>query len=155
MVLASEIAFLSIIQAKLLLLPISDGHVGFHQDTADIRCRSTHTCVDDPLMHSISVWDRTSIKYTTLVITASGLSAAMLDLMVVGNPSSFALHVPVSVSAVPDSTIIAFEIYILSQTKPDIWELPLYCRHLEFPVERFVRQSALAPLKSLTPKTWG
>ena len=90
-------------------------------------------------MHSISVWDRISIKYTTVVITTSGLSAAMLDLMVVGNPSSFALHVPAS--AVPDSTIIAFEIYILSQIQPDIWELPFYCRHLEFPVERFVRQS--------------
>jgi hypothetical protein len=88
-------------------------------------------------MHSISVWDRTSIKYTTLVITTSGLSAAMLNLMVVGNPSSFALHVPAS--AVPDSTIIAIEIYILSQIQPDIRERSFYCRHLEFPVERFVR----------------
>jgi hypothetical protein len=90
-------------------------------------------------MHNISVWDRTSIKYTTVVITTSGLSAAMLDLMVVGNPSSFALHV--STSAVPDSTIVAFEICILSQIHPDISELPFYCRRLEFPVERFVRQS--------------
>jgi hypothetical protein len=138
-VLAFEMVFLPTIQAKLLLLPVSGGHVGFHQDAADIRCRSTHTCFDDPLMHNISVWDRTSIKYTTVVFTTSGLSAAMLDLIVVGNPSSFALHVPAS--AVPDSTIIAFEIYILSQIEPDIWELPFYCRHLEFPVKRFVRQS--------------
>jgi hypothetical protein len=90
-------------------------------------------------MHSISVWDRTSIKYTTVLITTSGLSTAMLDLMVIGNPSSFALYVVAS--AVPDSTITAFEIYILSQIQPDIWELPFYCRHLEFPVERFIRQS--------------
>jgi hypothetical protein len=79
-------------------------------------------------MHSISVWDRVSIKYTPVVITTSGLSAAMLDLMVVGNPSSFALYVPAS--AVPESTTIAFEIYILSQIQPDIWELPFYSRHL-------------------------
>jgi hypothetical protein len=32
---------------------------------------------------------------------------------------------------VPDSTIIAFEIYILSQIQPEIWELQFYCRHLE------------------------
>jgi hypothetical protein len=99
-----EILFLSIIQLKLLLLPVSGSHLSFHQDAADIRCRSTPTCFDDPLMHNISVRDRTSIKYTTVVIITSGLSAAMLDLMVVGNPSSFALHVPAS--AVPDSTII-------------------------------------------------
>jgi dihydroxyacid dehydratase/phosphogluconate dehydratase len=83
-------------------------------------------------MHIISVWDRTSIKYTTVVITTSGLSAAMLDLMVVGNSTSFALHV--LALAVPESTIIAFEIYILSQIQPEIWELPFYCRHLGFPV---------------------
>jgi hypothetical protein len=59
--------------------------------------------------------------------------------MVVGNPSSFALYAPAS--AVPESTIIAFEIYILSQIKPDLWELPFYSRHLELPVEWFVRQS--------------
>jgi hypothetical protein len=47
-VLAFEIAFLPIIQTKLLLLPVSGGHVGFYQDAADIRCRSTHTCVDNP-----------------------------------------------------------------------------------------------------------
>jgi hypothetical protein len=47
-VLAFEIAFLPIIQAKLLLLPVSGGHLGFHQDAAGIRCRSTFTCVDDP-----------------------------------------------------------------------------------------------------------
>jgi hypothetical protein len=87
-------------------------------------------------MHSISVLDRTSIKHTTVVITTSGVSTAMLDLMVIGNPSSFALYV--LASAVPDSAITAFEIYILSQIQPDIWELPFYCRHLEFPVERFV-----------------
>jgi hypothetical protein len=28
---------------------------------------------------------------------------------------------------VPDSTIIASEIYILSQIQPEIWELPFYC----------------------------
>ena len=89
-------------------------------------------------MHSISVWDRTSIKYITVVITTSGLSAAMLELVVVSKPSSFALHVPAS--AVPESTIIAFEIYILSQIQPEIWELPFYCRHLGFPVKRYVRQ---------------
>jgi hypothetical protein len=138
-VLAFEIVFLPIKQAKLLLLPVSGGHLGFHLDAADIRCRSTHICFDDPLMHNISVWDRTSIKYTTVVIITSGISAAMLDLMVVGNPSSFARHVPAS--AVPVGTIIAFEIYILSQIQPDMWELPFYCRHLEFPVEWFVRQS--------------
>jgi hypothetical protein len=66
----------------------------------------------------ISVWDRTSIKYTTVVITTSGLSAAMLDLMVIGNPSSFALHVPAL--AVPDSMITAFDINILSQIQPEI-----------------------------------
>jgi hypothetical protein len=69
-------------------------------------------------MHSISVWDRISIKYTPLVLTTSGLWAAMLDLMVVSNPSSFALYVPAS--AVPESTITAFEIYILSQIQPDL-----------------------------------
>jgi hypothetical protein len=73
-------------------------------------------------MHNISVWDRISMKYTTVIITTSGLSAAMLDLMVVGNPSSFAPYVPAS--AVPESTIIAFEIYILSEIQPEIWELP-------------------------------
>jgi hypothetical protein len=88
-------------------------------------------------MHSIGVLDRISIKYTTVVITTSGLSAAMLDLMV-GNPSSFALYVPAP--AVPESTLITFEIYILSQIQPEIWELPFYCRHLGFPVERYVRQ---------------
>jgi hypothetical protein len=90
-------------------------------------------------MRSISVWDRISIKYTPVVITTSGLSAAMLDLMVVGNPSSFALYV--AASAVPETTITALEIYILSQLQSDIWELPFYCRHLEFRVEQFVRQS--------------
>jgi hypothetical protein len=35
---------------------------------------------------------------------------------------------------VPESTIIAFEIYILSQIQPEIWELPFYCRHLGFPL---------------------
>jgi hypothetical protein len=105
-VLAFEIAFLPIIEAKLLLLPVSGGHLGFHLDAAGIRCWSTHTCFDDPLMHNICVWDRASIMYTTVVITTSGLSAAMLDLMVVGNLSSFALHIPAS--AVPECTIIAF-----------------------------------------------
>jgi hypothetical protein len=90
-------------------------------------------------MHSIIVWDRASIKYTTVVITTSGLLTAMLDLMVIGNPSSSALYV--LALAVPDSTITAFEIYILSQIQPDIRRLPFYCRHLEFPVERFVPQS--------------
>jgi hypothetical protein len=47
-VLAIEIAFLPVIQAKLLLLPVSGGHLGFHQDAAGIWCRSTFTCVDDP-----------------------------------------------------------------------------------------------------------
>jgi hypothetical protein len=138
LILAFEIAFLPIIQAKLLLLPVLGGHLGFHQDAACIRCRSTITRVDDPWIHGISLWDRTSIKYTTVVITTSGLSAAMLELMVVGNPSSFALHVPAS--AVPDGTIIAFEIYILSQMQPEIRELPFYWRHLGFPVQRYVRQ---------------
>jgi hypothetical protein len=137
-VLAFEIAFLPIIQAKLLLLPVSGGHLKFHQDAACIRCWSTFTYVGDPCIHDISLWDRTSFKYTTVVITTSGLSAAMLDLMVVGNPSSFAPHV--LALTVPDSTIIAFEIYILSQIQPEIWELPLYCRHLGFPVERYVGQ---------------
>ena len=86
MVLAFEIAFLHVIQTKLLQLPVSGGHLGFHQDAADIWCRSTHTCFDDPLMHNISDWDRILIKCTTVVITTSGLSATMLDLIVVGNP---------------------------------------------------------------------
>jgi hypothetical protein len=47
-VLAFEIAFLPITQAKLLLLPVSGGHLGFHQDAAGIWCRSTFTSVDDP-----------------------------------------------------------------------------------------------------------
>jgi hypothetical protein len=47
-VLAFEIAFLPIIQAKLLLLPVSGGHLGFHQDAAGTRCRSTFCCVGDP-----------------------------------------------------------------------------------------------------------
>jgi hypothetical protein len=47
-VLAFEIAFLPKIEAKLLLLSVSGGHLGFHQDAAGIRCRSTFTCVDDP-----------------------------------------------------------------------------------------------------------
>jgi hypothetical protein len=67
-------------------------------------------------MHSISVWDCTSIKYTTVVITTSGLSAAMLDLMVVGNPSSFALHVPAS--AMTDSTIIALKFIFCPKYSP-------------------------------------
>jgi hypothetical protein len=85
-------------------------------------------------MHCIGVSDRISIKYTTVVKTTSGLLAAMLDLMAVGNPSSFAACVPAS--AVPESTIIAFEIYILSEIQPAIWELPFYSCHLGFPVER-------------------
>jgi hypothetical protein len=47
-VLAFEIAFLPVIQAKLLLFPVSGGHLGYHQDAAGIQCRSTFTCVDDP-----------------------------------------------------------------------------------------------------------
>jgi hypothetical protein len=106
------------------------------------RCSWYSVSVDVHLcwrMQSISVWDRTAIKYTTVVVPTSGLSTAMLDLMVIGNPSSFALYV--LASPVPDSTMTAFEIYILSQIQPDIRELPFYCRHLEFPVERVVRQS--------------
>jgi hypothetical protein len=87
-------------------------------------------------MHGICVWVRTSIKYTTVVITTSGLSAAMLDLLVVGNSSSFLLHIVAS--AVPDSTIAAFDINILSQIQPERWELRFYCRHLGFPVERYL-----------------
>jgi hypothetical protein len=47
-VLAFEIVFLPIIQAKLLLLPVSGGHLGLHLDAAGIRCRSTFSCVGDP-----------------------------------------------------------------------------------------------------------
>ena len=72
--------------------------------------------------NGISVWDRTSIKYTTHVITTSGLSAAMLDLMVVDNASSVALHF--LALAGPNSMVIAYDIYILSHIQPEIWELP-------------------------------
>jgi hypothetical protein len=58
--------------------------------------------------------------------------------MVVNNVSSGAVHV--LVSAVPNSTIVAFEIYISSQIQPEIRQLPFYCRHLGFPVERCVQQ---------------
>jgi hypothetical protein len=59
----------------------------------------------------------------------------MLDLMVVNNASRVALHF--HASAVPDSMIIAFEICLSSQIHPEIRELPFYCRHLGFPVERY------------------
>jgi hypothetical protein len=87
-VITFEIAFQHVIQSKLLLLPVSGGHLGLHLDATGTRRRSTHTCFGDPLMHNISVWDCISIKYTTVVITTSGLSAAILDLMVVGVTSS-------------------------------------------------------------------
>jgi hypothetical protein len=47
-VLAFEFAFRPIIQAKLLLLPILGGHLGFHPDAAGIRCRSTFSWVGGP-----------------------------------------------------------------------------------------------------------
>jgi hypothetical protein len=74
----------------------------------------------------------------TEVITTSGLSAAVLDFMVVNDASSVALHF--LASAVPDNMIIAFEIFISYQIQPKIWKLPVYCRHLGFPVERYVQQ---------------
>jgi hypothetical protein len=46
-VLAFEIAFLHVIQAKLLLLPVSGGHLVLHLDLADRR-RSTFSRVGDP-----------------------------------------------------------------------------------------------------------
>jgi hypothetical protein len=48
MIIAFEIAFLSVIQTKLLLLPVSGGHLEFHQDAIGTRCRSTLSCVSDP-----------------------------------------------------------------------------------------------------------
>ena len=54
----------------------------------------------------------------------------MLDLMVVDNASSVALHV--LVSAGPNSMVLAFDIYILSNIHPEMWELPFYGRHVGF-----------------------
>ena len=62
----------------------------------------------------------------------------MLDLMVVDDASSVALHV--LASAGPNSMVIAFDIYILSHIQPEMWELPFYGRHVGFPVERIVGQ---------------
>jgi hypothetical protein len=47
-VLAFEIAVLSVIQAKLLLLPVLGSHLGLHQDATGTRCRSTFSCVGEP-----------------------------------------------------------------------------------------------------------
>ena len=59
----------------------------------------------------------------------------MLDLMVVDNALSVALHV--LASAGPNSVVITFDVYILSYTQPEMWELlPFYGRHVEFLVER-------------------
>jgi hypothetical protein len=81
-VLAFEIEFLSVIQAKLLLLPVLGGHLGFHQDAACIRCRSTFYCVGDPWKHSISLWDRISIYYMSKIMTTSGFQSATLNFAV-------------------------------------------------------------------------
>ena len=47
-VVAFEIAFLPIIQAKLILFPVSGGRLAFHQDTAGTRRRSTFSSVGNP-----------------------------------------------------------------------------------------------------------
>jgi hypothetical protein len=45
---ASEVAYLSVIQAKLLLLSVSGGHFVLHLHVAGNTCRSMFHCVDDP-----------------------------------------------------------------------------------------------------------
>jgi hypothetical protein len=101
-------------------------------------------------MHSITVWDRISIKYTTVVITTSGLSAAMLDFMVVGNPSSFALYDPVS--AVPESTITVFEIYILSQISPIYGNFRFTAAILNFRLNGLSDRVGVSTIEKFDPK---
>jgi hypothetical protein len=98
----------------------------------------TFSWFGEPWKHRISVWDCISIYYMTEVFTTSGLSATMLDFLAVNDASSVALRF--LASAVPDSMIKAFEIFISCQIQPEIWELPFYCRHLRFPFERYVQQ---------------
>ena len=77
----------------------------------------------------------------------------MLDLMVVGDASSVALHV--FASAGPNSMVIAFDIYILSHIQPEMWELPFYCRHAGFPVERIVGQFNVSTIEKFDPGNIG
>jgi hypothetical protein len=51
---------------------------------------------------------------------------------------SVALHV--FASAVSNSMVGAFEIYISSDIQPEIWEPPFCGRHNGFTVERYVQQ---------------
>jgi hypothetical protein len=76
-----------------------------------------------------------------------------LDLMVVGNPSSFALHVPAS--AVPESTIIAFEIYILSQIQPEIWDFRFTAAILDLRLNGMSDNVGDSTVEKTDPKTWG
>ena len=66
----------------------------------------------------------------TKFITTSGISAAMLNLMVVDDASSVALHV--LALAEPNSMVIAFDIYILSHIQPEIGNFRFTAAMLDF-----------------------
>jgi hypothetical protein len=78
------------------------------------------------------------------------LFAAMLDLMVVDNMSSVALHVLASVAL--NRMIIAFEFYISSHIEPEIWEFQFTAAKLHLWLNGMSNNVALAPLKRLTQK---
>jgi hypothetical protein len=104
-------------------------------------------------MHNISVWDRTSVKCTTVVIITSGLSTAMLDLFVIGNPSSFALYV--LASAVPDSTITAFEIYIFFNYSPTYGNFRFTAAILNFRLNGLSDRVGVSTIEKFDPENIG
>jgi hypothetical protein len=73
--------------------------------------------------------------------------------MIVSDASSFALYF--RASAVPDSMMIAFEIFISCQIQPELWEHPFYYRHLGFPVERYVQQCRVGTIEKFDPEDMG
>ena len=75
-------------------------------------------CIGDPWKHGTSIWNHTSIYYTTKVISTSGLEAAILDLHAAGNISSVGQHA--IELAVPRNMVVAFGIALLSNWQPQL-----------------------------------
>jgi hypothetical protein len=125
MVLAFEIAFLSVMRAKLSLFPVSRRPVGIHLYAACIRCQSSSVelvTLENIRSHSYLVYNRSCYYFRFI--------SRHVVLIGRGNASSVVLHVPAS--AVPNSMVVASEIYISLHVQPEVWELHFYGRHVGF-----------------------
>ena len=79
MVLPFEITILRIIQPKLLLLPVSGRHIGFHMPAIQTQCHSMLCNVGDSRKHGAIIWNSMNIWWIACVGFTSGLTSAIFD----------------------------------------------------------------------------